>query len=80
MDMAFRWLARKGHRHIELTRMLALHVNDWQQAYGVGRGALAVEKQLAFIISKTLLHDGMCMTVVTLPAEPVDQFTPELCP
>ena len=47
--MAFLLAARKRHRHIELTRMLAPRVNDWQQAYGLRRRPLAVENELSFV-------------------------------
>lgn len=48
--MAFLLAARKEHRHIELPRMLALRVNDWQQAYGSPEGRLAVENNFDSII------------------------------
>lgn len=47
--MAFFLAARGLHRHVKLSRMLALPNNDWQQPYELSTGALAVENQLVFI-------------------------------
>jgi hypothetical protein len=45
------WLhPRRPRTYTKLTRMLARHVNAWQQPYGPHGMALAVENKLVFTI------------------------------